>query len=102
MRRGLGKSVRVVPVKARPRVPVRTCVGCRRRADQDHLVRYVLDDGRAILDRRARLPGRGAWLHADPRCWERALRTKAFARALRAAVTSVEEIETTEAAPDGP
>jgi predicted RNA-binding protein YlxR (DUF448 family) len=30
-----------------------------------------------------RMPGRGAWLHPRPECFEQAVRRKAFARALR-------------------
>jgi len=29
------------------------------------------------------LPGRGAWLHRDPRCLQAAVRRRAFGRALR-------------------
>ena len=34
-------------------------------------------------DPRHRMPGRGAWLHARPECFELAVRRKAFGRALR-------------------
>jgi uncharacterized protein len=34
-------------------------------------------------DPRRRLPGRGAWLHLDPECLDRAERRSAFPRALR-------------------
>jgi predicted RNA-binding protein YlxR (DUF448 family) len=36
-----------------------------------------------VIDHRARLPGRGAWLHPTPECAEAALRRRAFVRALR-------------------
>ncbi|WP_083940243.1 YlxR family protein [Saccharomonospora saliphila] len=64
--------------------PVRTCVGCRRRASAGELVRVVATDGRLVVDERRRLPGRGAWLHPDPGCLSRAERRRAFPRALRA------------------
>ncbi|MGB6246231.1 YlxR family protein [Gordonia sp. (in: high G+C Gram-positive bacteria)] len=35
------------------------------------------------VDRRGRLPGRGAWLHRDQTCLENAVRRKAFGTALR-------------------
>ena len=68
--------------------PVRTCVGCRRTDSWSVLVRVVAvqDEAGAIRlvpDLRHRLPGRGAWLHPDPDCHERAARRRAFARALR-------------------
>ncbi len=38
---------------------------------------------RVVADPRLRLPGRGAWLHPTPDCLDLAVRSKAFARALR-------------------
>ncbi|NLE72884.1 MAG: YlxR family protein [Actinomycetales bacterium] len=68
--------------------PVRTCVGCRVRGPRSVLLRVVAvaDDAgqvRAVVDTRRVLPGRGAWVHADPRCLELAERRRAIARALR-------------------
>ena len=68
--------------------PVRTCVGCRRRATKQELLRVVADDlgdGLEVVpDPKGRAPGRGAHLHPTPECLELALRRRAFARALRA------------------
>jgi predicted RNA-binding protein YlxR (DUF448 family) len=64
--------------------PVRTCVGCGARAPARALVRFVLDGGRVVPGRPGR-DGRGAWLHAEDACLDRAVRRRAFARALRAA-----------------
>ncbi|WP_425271268.1 YlxR family protein [Mycobacterium gastri] len=36
-----------------------------------------------IVDSNRRLPGRGAWLHPEPRCLQQAIRRRAFTRALR-------------------
>ncbi|MBS4101438.1 YlxR family protein [Tsukamurella paurometabola] len=68
--------------------PVRTCIGCRRRAPAGELVRVVastpVDGARTVVvDGRHRLPGRGAWLHDDPGCREQARKRNAFRRALR-------------------
>lgn len=68
--------------------PVRTCVGCRARGLRSVLLRVVaVADGagetRAVVDTRRSLPGRGAWVHADPECLELAERRRAFPRALR-------------------
>lgn len=47
----------------------RTCVACRDEADRDDLVRLVVDpEGRLVVDYRARLPGRGAWVHPRREC----------------------------------
>jgi predicted RNA-binding protein YlxR (DUF448 family) len=63
--------------------PVRTCVGCRRRAAKADLLRVVADGGEVIPDPRRRAPGRGAHLHPTPECLELALRRRALSRALR-------------------
>ncbi|MFA7498660.1 MAG: YlxR family protein [Leucobacter sp.] len=63
--------------------PVRTCVACRKRASRADMLRVVLSDGRLILDERARLPGRGAWVHPTAECLDRAVTRGMFPRALR-------------------
>ena len=64
----------------------RTCIGCRRKAAPDELVRVIRrEDGRLEVGRT--LPGRGAWVCAgSPACVESAQRRRAFDRALRGPV----------------
>ena len=76
---------RPVPGPAR-RTPVRTCVGCREKGARPDLVRVVVVEGVLVPDPRARLAGRGAWLHPDPACLDLAVRRRAFPRALRSEV----------------
>ncbi|WP_370614686.1 YlxR family protein [Mumia sp. Pv 4-285] len=77
-------AVPEIPVRVRP---VRTCIGCRARVDRADLVRVVAVHGGTVTivtpDLRGSAPGRGAHLHLDPMCLERATQRKAFARALR-------------------
>ena len=68
--------------------PVRTCIGCRKRELAVELLRVVavsMGNGQfaVAVDTAGRLPGRGAWLHVDPRCLQEAIRRRAFTRALR-------------------
>ncbi len=63
--------------------PVRTCIGCRARASRSALLRVVAQDGVLIPDERAVLPGRGAWVHPTQECLDKAIRRRAFGRALR-------------------
>lgn len=63
--------------------PVRTCVGCRARAPRSALLRVVAEESTLVVDERASLPGRGAWVHPTSECLDAALRRRAFARALR-------------------
>ncbi len=69
--------------------PVRTCVGCGAKAPQGELVR-VREEGMAVRIDRARTGGRGAWLHPAEPCLDRALKRRAFGRALRAEGVRVE------------
>ena len=47
------------------------------------LLRVVARGDQIVPDPRARLPGRGAYLHLSQKCFEQAVRRRAFARALR-------------------
>ena len=62
---------------------VRTCVGCRMRAPRSSLLRAVAVGSELVLDERASMPGRGAWVHPTRECVENAIRRRAFVRALR-------------------
>jgi predicted RNA-binding protein YlxR (DUF448 family) len=76
----------------RPRTsaPERTCLGCRKHAGKDVLVRLVADGDRVVIDAARSRSGRGAWVHRDRACVsrlevgaiERGLRTKLRADAL--------------------
>jgi predicted RNA-binding protein YlxR (DUF448 family) len=63
--------------------PVRTCVGCRERAPRSSLLRVVSIDSVLVIDERAVMPGRGAWVHETLECVDTAIRRRAFVRALR-------------------
>src|SRR5690606_29705315 len=69
------------------RTVIRTCVGCRQRADKTTLVRVVAgrgDTGWTVEpDPDGSRPGRGAHLHPTERCLQLALDRRAFVRALR-------------------
>jgi predicted RNA-binding protein YlxR (DUF448 family) len=72
-------------------IPVRTCVGCRQRANQSDLLRLVSrlsSDSRIVVefDPQRKISGRGAWLHANEDCLNQAIQRRAIARALRLSV----------------
>jgi len=71
--------------------PRRTCVGCRRVAASDGLVRLTLRDGVIVLSDR-HPAGRGAWLCPEPACLEQAMRRRALERALRARVPTDDDL----------
>ena len=63
--------------------PIRTCVGCGQAAAQQTLVRVRVGDGARVELDLERSGGRGAWLHREAGCLERAVKRRAFARAFR-------------------
>ena len=75
--------------------PVRTCVGCRTKALRSALVRVVAVPGttQVVLDRRGDAPGRGAWLHEQHSCLDRALARHAVPRALRLQDADASQVE---------
>ncbi len=73
--------------------PVRTCVGCRLRASRSELLRVVARDSEVVIDDRATMPGRGAWLHPSPECFTLAIQRKAFGRSLRIANLSTADLQ---------
>jgi predicted RNA-binding protein YlxR (DUF448 family) len=55
-------------------IPQRMCVACRRSQDKRTLIRVVRTPGGVLVDETGKLPGRGAYLHADGECWEKGLK----------------------------
>ena len=64
--------------------PLRSCVGCGRKAPQSELLRFVAQDGRLVPGESA--PGRGAYTCRRLPCFERAVARRAFNRTLRRTV----------------
>ena len=65
-------------------VPERSCIGCREKAPRAQLLRLVGGaGGQLMVDARAVMPRRGAWIHPDAACLALAERKRAFGRALR-------------------
>ncbi len=78
-------------------VPIRTCIGCRRRDAAAEMVRLRLrvqpgqqpgeGDGQVEVVVGESSTGRGASLHAQPACLDRALRSDVLSRAFKRRVT---------------
>lgn len=69
----------------RPRkVPTRTCTGCATASDKRRFVRIVrTPDGHVEIDPTGKANGRGAYLCADPDCFEMARKRRRLDSALR-------------------
>ena len=73
---------------AERKVPLRTCVGCRRVREKTELLRIVrTPDGQVTADFSGRAAGRGAYLCPGTGCLETALKKGGLARSLHAALT---------------
>jgi len=58
-------------MKSSRKAPQRTCVACREVKDKRELTRIVrMPDGKVSIDPRGKLAGRGAYLCANPECWQ--------------------------------
>jgi predicted RNA-binding protein YlxR (DUF448 family) len=64
--------------------PLRTCVGCGRKAAKDELLRFVARDGALVPG--ATDPGRGAYTCRRLACFERAASRSGFNRTLKRTV----------------
>ena len=64
--------------------PIRSCVGCGRKAPQSQLQRFVAEEGRLVPGKGK--PGRGAYTCRRLQCFERAAARRAFNRTLRQTV----------------
>lgn len=61
--------------------PQRTCVACRKAADKNQLLRFVLaPDGQLVVDYRQQLPGRGLYTCIARKCLELAVKKNSFRR----------------------
>ena len=65
-------------------LPVRTCVGCGRKAPQPELLRFTAREGQLVPGRTE--PGRGAYTCRRLACFERARSNRAFNRILKQTV----------------
>lgn len=72
-------------------MPVRMCVGCRKKTEKVELVRVVLTDGEPVADPKGNQPGRGAYLCPDEKCLGKAIESGSLARTFK--IKSVEGIK---------
>ena len=72
--------------RALKHIPQRTCVGCREVQAKRNLIRIVRRPEGIRLDPTGKLAGRGAYLHDQKSCWEKALKG-ALAGALKTTIS---------------
>ena len=65
-------------------IPQRTCISCRQVQGKRQMVRVVrAASGQVNVDPTGKRPGRGAYVHASPECWQLALAGGRLAHALK-------------------
>ena len=72
--------------------PQRMCVACRKSQDKKSLIRLVRTPEGVVVDQTGKMTGRGAYLHADPDCWERGVK-KNLEKALNTTLTEANRAE---------
>lgn len=70
-------------------VPQRTCIGCRTVLAKKTLIRIVRTTDGVQVDPTGKAPGRGAYIHGNRSCWERALKGQ-IANALKTELTDTD------------
>lgn len=74
----------------RKHVPQRMCVACRQSQDKRTLVRIVRTPQGVVVDETGKMPGRGAYLHSDPLCWEKGVNIS-LSKALNTDITTADK-----------
>ena len=64
-------------------IPQRRCIGCMKSTDQNQLIRMTYSQGEILIDEKEKSPGRGIYLCKNIKCFDSALKKKAFSRATR-------------------
>ena len=71
-------------------IPQRMCVACRESQDKKSLIRLVRSPEGVVVDKTGKLAGRGAYLHADPICWEKGIK-RDLAKALNTEIADQDQ-----------
>ena len=69
------------------KVPMRQCIGCREMKEKNSLIRVIrTPEGEFLTDTTGKKNGRGAYLCPSAECFQKAVKSKGFERALRMAI----------------
>ena len=69
------------------KIPMRECAACHGRFEKKQLIRIVrTPDGTVALDERGKVSGKGVYICKNEQCLNKAIKSKAFSRALEVPV----------------
>ena len=69
------------------KIPLRKCVSCNERKEKKELIRIVVSENAAIIDKTLKMNGRGAYICKDEKCILNAKKRKSLDRSLEIKVT---------------
>lgn len=64
------------------KIPLRKCVSCNERKEKRELIRIVVSENAAVIDKTLKMNGRGAYLCKDEKCILNAKKRKSLDRSL--------------------
>lgn len=70
------------------KAPQRMCIACRASDGKRDLIRLVRVADGVLLDQSGKMAGRGAYVHPQVNCWEKALAGSLIQRALRTKISA--------------
>lgn len=65
-------------------IPLRMCMACREMKNKHELIRFVVQDGKVVIDTRMQIQARGAYLCPDRKCVQTAKKKRCLERHLKA------------------
>ena len=69
------------------KIPMRQCTGCREMKPKRELIRVVRNsEGEINIDKKGKMPGRGAYICPDEACLKKAIKSKALERAFSVSI----------------
>ncbi len=78
----------------RGHVPIRTCIGCRKKRKKDEMLQFIKGiDGVVSVNKKKRIDGRGFYLCPDPLCFKRAQKKERWVGSLGSMDPFVEGLE---------
>ena len=69
-------------------VPQRMCIACRESDGKRDLIRLVRVADGVLLDETGKMAGRGAYVHPQAACWEKAMAGSLIQKALRTKISA--------------
>lgn len=71
-------------------IPQRSCIACKETQEKRSLIRIVYTDDGIKIDPTGKYPGRGAYLHNNQECWEKAISKGILSRSLKKELTDAD------------